>query len=311
MAHDDLALLQELIGDAYALAQQPAGVLAQIKNQPSNIATLFQCLGDFVLGSLLKAGDVHVADARLDHEVQVDAEAGNLVTSDVEVERLLRAFAQNGDLYGCAFGALEQFGNVAGAQVVGGFAVNRNDYVARTYTGAIGRGPHEGRDHDDLIVSRSHRHAHAVVLSALLFAQQGVRLGIEKVGVRIEHAQHAGNGPVVDGLLRVHRLGIVLLHQLVNLRKGAQAIVEVRDPRCRGAGADLLTEERPSEAAEDYDNGNVQKRAEGAARAARHREYFLCCGRPTFALGLVAICRSIARPLSPTCDQKSARLRAI
>ena len=94
---DDLALLEELVGHANALAQQAAGILAQVEDEALEVAHLFECLLDFVLGRFLESGNVHVADARANQEMQVDAVAGNLVARDVEFERLRRAFAEHGD----------------------------------------------------------------------------------------------------------------------------------------------------------------------------------------------------------------------
>ena len=79
--------------------------------------------------------------------------------------------------------------------------------------GLVGGRPGEGINHDDFIVARADGHAHAVVLAALVFAHQRVGLGIEEIGVRIERVQHAGNRAVVDGLVRVHRLGVVVLDE--------------------------------------------------------------------------------------------------
>src|ERR1035437_6190422 len=99
-----------------------------------------------MLGGFLETGDVHVADAGLDHEVQVHAVARNLVADHGEFERMVGAFAQHGDADGGAFRALEQIGNIGGAHIVGGLAVNGGDDVARPYAGAIGRSADEGSD---------------------------------------------------------------------------------------------------------------------------------------------------------------------
>ena len=37
--------------------------------------------------------------------------------------------------------------------------------------------------------------------------------------MRIEHAQHARNGALINGLVYVHRVGIVVLHHVQNPRK--------------------------------------------------------------------------------------------
>ncbi len=128
---------------------------------------------------------------------------------------------------GRAFGSLEQVGNVGSAHVVGGFAVDRDDHVARMNAGLVSRRSHERDDDDDLVVARANRHADAVILAALLFSQQGIRLGIEEVGVRIERVQHARNRAVIDGLVRVDRLGVVVLDDLIDLSELLQAVLDI------------------------------------------------------------------------------------
>src|SRR5260370_1144770 len=117
-------MLEEFIGDAYAFTEQASGILPQIEEQSLQIAHLIQSLGYFMLGGFLESGDVHVTDARLNHEVQVHAVARNLVADDCEFERLVGAFPQHRDPNRGAFRSLEQIGNIGGAHVVGGLAVD-------------------------------------------------------------------------------------------------------------------------------------------------------------------------------------------
>ena len=53
--------------------------------------------------------------------------------------------------------------------------------------------------------------------------------------MRIEHAQHARDGAVVDGFVGADRFGVVLLDEVVHLRKGAQAVADIAvgDGGCR------------------------------------------------------------------------------
>src|SRR2546427_6482620 len=50
---------------------------------------------------------------------------------------------------------------------------------------------HVWRHHYGVIVPRRDDHAHAVVFSALVLAQQRKLLGIKEIGMRIEHAQRS------------------------------------------------------------------------------------------------------------------------
>ncbi len=70
-----------------------------------------------------------------------------------------------------------------------------------------------------MIFARRYDHSHAVVLPALVFAQQGKLLGIKETRMGIEHAQHARNGALIDGLIYIDRIGIVVLNYVQDPRK--------------------------------------------------------------------------------------------
>ena len=181
-----------------------------------------------MLGGFVEAVDVHVADARLDQEVDVDAVPRNFVANQRELHRLFDGFARDADVNRGALGSLQQVGDVARAHVLGRFAVDGNDHVARMNAGLVGRRPGEGIDHDDFVVARADGHAHAVVLAALVFAHQRIRLGIEEIRVRIERVQHARDRPVVDSFVRIHRLGVIVFDERVHIGELLQAVLDVR-----------------------------------------------------------------------------------
>ena len=233
MRDDELTFLQELVGYANAFAQQSAGISPQIQNQPFEIAKLVQRLGNLFFRRLVEAGDVQVSNARPDQEMNVHAVARNLVAHQGELHRFLHAFARDADVYSRPLRPFEQIGDVAGAHVLGGFAVYRDDHVPRMNAGFIGRRAGEGKDHDDFIVARSHRHPDAVVFAALVLAHQGIRLGIEEIRMRIERVQHPGNRTVVDGLVGIHRFGIIVLDEGIDIGELLQAVLDVGVARRR------------------------------------------------------------------------------
>src|SRR5579871_4984307 len=98
MGNDQLSFLQELVGDADALAEQSTGITAQIENQALQIAKLIERLRDFVLRGLIESVDAHVADAGTNQEVNVDTVAWNLVADQRELPRLLHARPRDTDV---------------------------------------------------------------------------------------------------------------------------------------------------------------------------------------------------------------------
>ena len=168
------------------------------------------------------------------------------------------------------FRAFKQIGHVPCAHVVGGFAIHGDDNVARPDAGAISRCSNKRRNHDNFIITWPHRHAHAVVFAALILAQQGIRLRIEKIRMRIEHVQHAGNRAVVNGLIGIHRLRVILLHHVVDCGELAQAVADIRISASRCRRSDLLPEEHPQKSA-NYENENNQE--ECATRTKDHLQF--------------------------------------
>src|SRR5579863_6632804 len=170
MRNNYLTLFQELVGNANAFTQQAAGVATQVKNQTFQIAHFIERLRDFFFRSLVEAGHVQVADAGTNQKMHVYAVARNLIAYQRELHRFLYAFARDADVYGRALRSLQQISNVTGAHVLGGLAIDRDDYVAGMNARFIGGSASEGKNNDDFVVARADGHAHAVILAALVLA---------------------------------------------------------------------------------------------------------------------------------------------
>ena len=227
MRNDELVFLQELVGYAHAFAEQAAGIAPQIENQTLEIAKLIQSSRNFFFRGLVESVHVHVADSRPDQEMYVHAVTRNLVAHQGEFHRLLHAFARDADVHRRPFRPLEHVGDFGRAHVFRRLSINRDDHVAGMNAGLIRWRAGEGENHNDLVVARPHRHAHAVVLAALVFAHQRVRFGIEEIRMRIERVQHARDGSVVDRLVGVDRLGVVFLDDGVDIRELLQAVFDI------------------------------------------------------------------------------------
>ena len=70
-------------------------------------------------------------------------------------------------------------------------------------------------------------HADAVILAVLILLEELVSLGIEEAGVRIERAQHAGDGAVVERFIGRDIVGKVGLDQVEDLGEGLEAGAEI------------------------------------------------------------------------------------
>src|ERR1700720_474740 len=82
--------------------------------------------------------------------------------------------------------------------------------------------------------------------------------------------QHARNRPVVDRFVRVYRLGVVLLHHVVNVGELVQAVSHVRFAARGRSRIDLLSEYHSQKAAGDqYEN----HQEESAMRTTSHLHF--------------------------------------
>ena len=153
----------------------------------------------------------------------------DLIPDQVEYQRLGCALACDRNLHVGTFGSFEHVGHIFRIHVVRGLAVHGDNHVSGPYAGLEGRCAFKRTDHDNLVALRLNQHAYAVVLAMLVFAHLGVGFWIVKAGMGVEHAQHARDSPVVDGLFRFvagQRLGVVLFHQVVNTGEGAQIVAQ-------------------------------------------------------------------------------------
>ncbi len=63
-------------------------------------------------------------------------------------------------------------------------------------------------------------------MALLIFTQELVFARIEEVRMRVERAEHAGDGAFVDGFIGIHVVGEVLFEQAVRAGEGFQAGVD-------------------------------------------------------------------------------------
>ena len=101
----------------------------------------------------------------------LDAGAGNFIANDRYVNRFVPAFAAQRDVDRGALGTLQHVGYFGGRESGAGFAIDFEDDVARTNAGLVGGRADEGREHDRLVIRCADRHADAVILALLLFAE--------------------------------------------------------------------------------------------------------------------------------------------
>ena len=88
LGDDGLALGQQVVADIDRLAQQAAGIVAQVEHQALQIAEAVDGLVHLLAGGLLELGQMDVADAGTNLIFEIDGGVGNLVANQVEDQRL-------------------------------------------------------------------------------------------------------------------------------------------------------------------------------------------------------------------------------
>ena len=169
-----------------------------------------------MVGSFVKCRETNVANVGFDEKSNVHGVAGNFAASDGESDRIGIAFTGDDNLDDGAFLPLQHVGDFAGGEAVSGFVVDFDDDVARTEAGVIGWSA-DVRCHDNgVILARRDDHADAIIAAALVFTEERELARVKEIGVRVEHAEHAGDGTLVDLFINVDRIGVVGLHYVQN-----------------------------------------------------------------------------------------------
>src|SRR5258708_843800 len=103
--------------------------------------------------------------------MKFNAIAWNFIAHHGKFKWLLSAFTENSNVDRRSLGPLEQVRHIAGVHVVGGLAIDRNDYVARVNARAVCRCANERGNDDDLVIARAYSHSNPVVFAALIFPE--------------------------------------------------------------------------------------------------------------------------------------------
>src|SRR5262249_13759503 len=104
-----------------------------------------------------------------------------------------------------------------GGEALGGLFVDFDDDVARAQACVVSRSADVRSHHNGVIFARGDDHSDAVVAATLILAEERELAGIKEIRVRIEDAQHAGNGTLIDLLVDVNGLSVIGLDDVENL----------------------------------------------------------------------------------------------
>ena len=157
-------------------------------------------------------------------------------------------------IYNGALGAFEEVGHFAGGETVGGLLINFGDDVTGAEPSIVSGSANVRRHDDSVILAGSHDHADAIIFAALIFAKEGELASVKEIGMRIEHAQHARDGALIDNLVDIDGQGIVGLNNIEDLGEvddRSLVIVGIRGSSADGRAIDGAESGREGEDDDD------------------------------------------------------------
>ena len=220
---DDQPGVEEQVADFHRAAEHAARVVAQVEDQPAQLAFGFQFVEGFlgfVAGVVLELGHAQVAVAGLQH-FAFHAFHFDAVTLERHRARLFLAVAEHRKGHFRTRFAAHQLHRFRQAQAFDEGVVDLEDQVAGLDVGAAGGGVVDRRDHFDEAVFHGHFQTQAAELAAGGGLQVLELVRGQVGGVRVQLHQHAADRRL-DQLFLVHVLHIGAAHPLQHFREGAQ-----------------------------------------------------------------------------------------
>ena len=240
--NDHVALANQMIHNRHSFRQQPTRIAPQIQNQALQLIFLQFLQAFFKLPArrLIELFHPDVANLRLQREDLRYTLPVDVVSNNVEHQRLFIALTCDMDLNRRALLAPQQFRNFGGIQTLSRFVVHHFDGVARPQTSLIGRRTHERNHHHGLAIPAHNRHPNTRVPAALVFPQVFKVLRVKEVRVGVQGPQHPRNRTLKDGFVRVHLIRKILVQRVVNIGELPHAGLNVLVGRRSRSGLEPL-----------------------------------------------------------------------
>ena len=278
---DDLAALQERIGDRDRLVEQPAGVVAQVDHEALELlrrdlrGEIGQRLLQAVGGLLVELRDADVADlAAFDagaHRAHADD-----VAHDRNIDRLVLALAHDLQPDLGVDRPAHLVDRLVEGEALDRLVVEMGDDVAGHDAGLGGRGVVDRRHHLDQTVLHGDFDAEPAEFPAGLHLHVAEALGVHVARMRIQRIEHAVDGRF-DQLAVIRLLDIVGAHALEHVPEQIELPVGVGT----GGGTGARAHERKPRLGGEQGEGRAGGRAEENQRSLAHHPR-------TFSLSLVA-----------------------
>ena len=227
---DDLhSGLQEERGHLHRRGQHAAGVVAQIDHQPGQTvaAQFLDGRFHFLRGLLVEAVDADVADAGADEKGAVHAGRLHFLRRQREVQQARNARTAHVQARLPLARLFQQLRKLIGIELPDDVAVDRQNFVARRESRLLRWRARQRLKHDHAPGQNRHHAAESLGGGGLHALELLELLGIEEDRMRIQLAQHRGDGAGVHGLFGIDGVGRILRGDGVGADDAAELLVEI------------------------------------------------------------------------------------
>src|SRR6185312_14873673 len=228
---NDLAALEERIGDRHCFFQQTAGIVAQVDNVTLQlVADLILQVADFPFqafgGLLVERGDADIGDI-VAFDMRAHRAHADVVAYQRDVDRVILALANDLELDLGIDRAAHFIDGLIEGEALHRFVVESGDDVVGHDAGLRRRRIIDRRNHLDQPVFHRDFDAEPAEFSAGLHLHVAEALGIHVAGMRIEAGQHAADRGL-DQLAVVGLLDIVAADPLEHVAEQIKLAIGVR-----------------------------------------------------------------------------------
>ena len=167
-----------------------------------------------------------VADFIVDHQRDIDADNGDVVSCNLIFQEILHTGTGNGDLYFCSFRATQFPGRLIHSQSNGRAVTDHDDAIVCENTEHRCRTTSHRLEHDDGIIQGANREADPLIVSLHVLGIALECLGLEINGVRIKLLNEPVDG-AIGQLFRVDLIHVILVRENKHILELVDLIIDV------------------------------------------------------------------------------------
>ena len=202
---NEVALLQELLGNVDCSLQISAAILLQIEDEISHslLTQLIQALQEFLMGRSTEVTNTDIADARANHIGGINRLDGNLITDNSKLQHILDTLTNDAQVDLRAFRATQTLHDLllCHLDTSDGSIVYQNNAVACQDAHFLRRAIRNRLDHEQGILNHIELYTDPLEITIQRLVEVLYFLRREIAGMRVKLIQHTSDGILHQFLL--------------------------------------------------------------------------------------------------------------